>query len=85
MRATVSIVLLSLLAACGGNPCDEYVDYLCECDEENCDSFKTTYENADADIQDECSAQLDEAEEAAQTCSEAEGATDGEEAAEEEQ
>jgi hypothetical protein len=73
MRSTVSIVLLSLLAACGGNPCDEYVDYLCECDEENCDSLKTTYENADSEVQDECSAQLDEAEELAETCADAGG------------
>ena len=84
MRTTVSIALLALLSACGGNPCDEYVDYLCECDEENCDSLQATYENADADVQDECSAQLDEAEEAAQTCSEADGAEESsEEGAEE--
>lgn len=70
MRTTASIALLALLAACGGNPCDEYVEYLCECDEENCDSLQATYENADADVQDECSAQLDEAEEIAQACSE---------------
>ena len=83
MRTAVSIVLLSLLAACGGNPCDEYVDYLCECDEENCDSLKTTYENADSEVQDECSAQLDEAEELAETCSDAGGSdSDGEESAE---
>ena len=78
MRTTVSIALLALLAACGGNPCDEYVDYLCECDEENCDSLQATYENADADVQDECSAQLDEAEETAQACSEADGSGDEE-------
>ena len=78
MRAPVSFALLALLAACGGNPCEEYVDYLCECDEENCESLQATYENADADVQDECSAQLDDAEEAAQTCSEAEGSGDEE-------
>ena len=84
MRAILSIVLFSLLAACGGNPCDEYVEYLCECDEENCDSLKTTYENADADIQDECSAQLDDAEEEAQTCTEGSDDGDAEESEEEE-
>ena len=82
MRAILSIVLFSFLAACGGNPCDEYVEYLCECAEENCDSLKTTYENADSDTQDECSAQLDEAEEAAQACSEGDG---GDEEAESEE
>ena len=83
MRAILSIVLFSLLAACGGNPCDEYVEYLCECDEENCDSLKTTYENADADIQDECSAQLDDAEEDAKTCTEGSDDDDAEGSAEE--
>ena len=83
MRSILSIVLFSFLAAWGGNPCDEYVEYLCECDEENCDSLKTTYENADSDVQDECSAQLDDAEEAAQDCSEGGDAEDGDAANEE--
>ena len=83
MRPILSIVLFSFLAACGGNPCDEYVEYLCECDEENCDSLKTTYENADADIQDECSAQLDDAEEDAKTCNEGSDAAESDESEEE--
>jgi hypothetical protein len=83
MRATLSIALLSLLAACGGNPCDEYVEYLCECAEDQCDSLKTTYEEADAEVQDECSAQLDDAEEAANACAEGDDETDGDESEEE--
>lgn len=72
MRTSVFFVLMSLVAACGGNPCDEYVDLLCDCaeTEDDCDDIKLAHENADADLQDECSAGLDQAEEDAETCSE---------------
>ena len=30
MRSSLSMVLFSFLAACGGNPCDEYVEYWLE-------------------------------------------------------
>jgi hypothetical protein len=71
MRSSVLFVLMSLVVACGGNPCDEYVDLLCDCeDADECDADKLVYENADADLQDECSANLDQAEEDAQACSE---------------
>ena len=71
MRSSVLFVLMSLVVACGGNPCDEYVDLLCDCgDADDCDGFKLAHENADADLQDECSAKLDQAEEDAQACSE---------------
>jgi hypothetical protein len=52
------------------NPCDQYVEYLCVCDEENCDSLRTTYQDADSEVQQECENQLDEAREWAATCSE---------------
>ena len=71
MRSSVLLVLMSLVVACGGNPCDEYIDLLCECaDEDECDGLKVSYEEADADLQDECSADLDQAEEDAEACSE---------------
>ena len=74
VRTTLMFGLLSLAVACGGNPCDEYADLLCDCaeDEDTCDSYKLQFENADADQQDECSARLDEAEEASETCQEEE-------------
>jgi hypothetical protein len=70
MRKALIFATLSLgLAACGGDPCEEYVDYLCDClDDETCDDTKTTYENADADLKDECSAALDEAETLSKEC-----------------
>jgi MFS family permease len=44
------------------------VDLLCDCeDADECDADKLVYENADADLQDECSANLDQAEEDAQS------------------
>ncbi len=71
MRSSVLFVLMSLVVACGGNPCDEYVDLLCDCvDADECDGLKVSHEEADADLQDECSASLDQAEEDAQACSE---------------
>ena len=76
MRNTTLFASIALFAAaCGGNPCEEYVDYLCDCTatSEACDDLKTTYENAEADLQDECSAALDEAEAAAKTCEEGGG------------
>ena len=75
MRATLSLLALSLLSACGANPCEEYVELLCDCvdEAEDCDDLKTTYEDADADLQDSCSAQLDEAEAASDECKEGGG------------
>ena len=73
MRTTLMFGLLSFVAACGtGNPCDEYATLLCDCaeDEDMCDSYRATYENSDADQQDECSARLDEAEAASEECQE---------------
>lgn len=75
MRTTLMFGLLSLATACGGDPCAEYADLLCDCaeDDDMCDSYKATYENSDADQQDECSARLDEAEAASESCQEDEG------------
>ena len=76
MRATlsVSILALSMLAACGGDPCAEYVELLCDCVDEDadCDDLKTTYEDADADLQDQCSSNLDQAEAESEECQDGE-------------
>jgi hypothetical protein len=62
MRTQLSIVLLALLAACSQkNPCDDYVDAICECSPDTCEEVTTTYENADADLQDVCSETLTDA------------------------
>ncbi len=58
------ITALALGACAEENPCDDYVDYLCDChaDDEafDCQELRTTYANADADVQDECAIALDE-------------------------
>jgi hypothetical protein len=53
-----------LAAACEpGNPCDEYVDYMCDCHPElSCESFTTTYDDPDPAVQDECAVLLNEQE-----------------------
>ena len=72
MRSTLLFGLAGMTLGCGGNPCDEYADLKCECAEtdEECDSLRLTYENADVEQQDECSAELDDAQAEAESCQE---------------
>ncbi len=58
-------LVISIAAACDpSNPCDRYVDYMCECHAEvSCDDLATTYEEADPGVQDECAVLLDQQEE----------------------
>jgi len=51
------------LAGCAEeDPCGDYVDYICDChaDDEafDCQELRTTYANADADVEDECAIAL---------------------------
>jgi hypothetical protein len=60
---------LFVMTACSEeDPCADYVNYMCDChaDDEDfdCEELQTTYENADAGVQDECAIALDEQEEA---------------------
>ena len=69
-RATILLGSLASLFMLGGalcaetNPCDDYVQYMCDChgnDEGfSCDELRTTYENADPAQQDQCSIDLDD-------------------------
>ena len=45
-----------------GTPCDAYVAAICACNTAVCDEVTAQFENADADLQDECSAYLGQAE-----------------------
>ena len=38
----------------GDDPCQDYVDYVCDCGADTCDEVRNTYEGADAKLQDEC-------------------------------
>lgn len=58
-----------------GDPCAEYVDYMCSCHDDtgvDCDALAATYEQAGPAVQDECAVLLDEQEgedqAAGQTC-----------------
>lgn len=58
-----ALVLTGFILACAeSEPCDEYVDYICDCHAEDpaydCESLRTSYETADDSLQDECSIAL---------------------------
>ena len=85
--ARLGFAFALFLSACGGEaPCDEYVAYMCDCHpehaEEQCEELQTTYEDASADIQDECAYSLDEQQaeddEEGHTCGDAEVSEEGE-------
>lgn len=61
--ALPSIVSLALLASgCMYEPCDEYVDYICVCHEDDpefdCGALSETFADADPALQDECALNL---------------------------
>ncbi|MEQ1566274.1 MAG: hypothetical protein ABMA64_11600 [Myxococcota bacterium] len=53
------------------NPCDEYVDYMCDCHVDdtgtNCQALTATYASADQDVQAECAVLLDDQQQADQS------------------
>ena len=62
-----SVALIATLTACEpATPCDEYVDYICDCHADDarpgydCETLRVTYENADPELQDACVVALDE-------------------------
>lgn len=58
----LAVALIGSLIACdsGTNRCDAFVDYVCDCDPStDCDSLRSTYENASVEEQDECEIELD--------------------------
>ncbi len=70
MKNTTTILVVTLmLIGCGAkddpgveeNPCDDYVDAICECNEAVCETITIAVENADADQKDQCAAALDAA------------------------
>lgn len=66
-RALLTLLALPLLAACddGGNACDDYVQYVCDCgDQTACDDATNTYADADSKLQDQCQDSLEDAESA---------------------
>jgi hypothetical protein len=64
--STLGALLLASLSACLDDACVEYVDYMCDCHAEDadCGALRTTYSNADADLQDECIVALEDQQDA---------------------
>ncbi len=55
--------LLAFLAGCGVTPCDQYVQYMCDCHPEvDCEELRATYFGASSDVQDQCAIAHDEQE-----------------------
>lgn len=55
-------LLLVGLVACEDDPCGSYVDYMCEChpESQDCQDLHTIYDDAEADLQEECVLALDD-------------------------
>ena len=68
MRRLMAVgAVFGFLIACGeGQPCDEYVDYMCDChgDEVDCTELSTSLVGGSQDVQDQCSIDLAEQESA---------------------
>ena len=45
---TVGFALMVAPGCNSEDPCDEYVEYLCDCDEASCESQRNTYADADS-------------------------------------
>lgn len=60
-RASTALCLLAL-AGCFYEPCDDYVDYICTCHEDDpqydCETLEATYLDAEPEIQDQCAIDL---------------------------
>jgi hypothetical protein len=59
------LVTLAAMAGCQTNqPCDRYVDYVCNCHEGDpdydCTELQTIYADAQPDVQDQCALDLDD-------------------------
>lgn len=53
--------LLVVAVACGGDPCQDYVDYMCQCHGDDsgfdCDELQRVYSDPDPSVEQQC--QLD--------------------------
>ena len=63
-RSLAAALLLSLTVGCEPNPCNDYVDYMCACHDQDpgvdCQALRNTYANADSALQDSCARALDD-------------------------
>lgn len=63
LLAALPVLGFCMAPSCGTNPCDDYVDYICACHEDDpafdCETLQTVYADAPPDLQDECAVELD--------------------------
>lgn len=63
---SLSLIGLAVSGCSSSQPCDDYVDYICQCHQDDpdydCEQVKTAYEGAEPQVQDECALNLDELE-----------------------
>jgi hypothetical protein len=61
-RACITALALLVTSGCFYEPCDDYVDYLCTCHEDDpqydCESLEVMYLDADPELQDQCAVDL---------------------------
>lgn len=65
-RSPLALLLAPLVLACEPDPCQYYVDYMCEChdgeDGVDCEELRRTYDNPSSRLQDECAIALEDQE-----------------------
>lgn len=58
----VAAALFTMGSACQEEPCQDYVDYICDCHDGeegfDCEELRTTLADADQDVQDQCALDL---------------------------
>ena len=60
---TAALFAIAFTSGCGDDPCDEYVNYICDCGGA-CDEARNTYEGADAKLQEQCENELQQLQDA---------------------
>jgi hypothetical protein len=62
VRFATALLAAAALSGCFYEPCDDYVDYLCTCHEDDpqydCDVLETSYLDAEPELQDQCAIDL---------------------------
>ena len=63
MKRAWVLVVLGVYGCEPVEPCDDYVDYMCLCHDDDtgvdCDGLSVTYASAEPEVQDECAVLLD--------------------------
>lgn len=62
--AAIASTLFLVATTCEEQPCDDYVDYMCACHEDDpefdCEELQLVLSDADPELQDQCAVDLDQ-------------------------